>query len=112
MGPIHGGEIVHIARQSGAMEPRGTSFLEPHQIAPINDVALGQLNVPYDPGLVQTQRYPSDHNGQEPALSAAERENWKEWLGTADLVFDIDWMGPGGLLLNTPLLAIRRDCHG
>lgn len=64
MHPIHGGEIVSVARESGAMEPRVASSLEPHLIAPINDVVPGQLNPRGDPGLVQTPRYPSDHNGE------------------------------------------------
>lgn len=81
-----------------------TSFLEPHLIDRINAVAPDRLNVFYDPGLVQIPRYSSDHNGEDPTLTADERGKWIEWLHTADLMFDIDWMQPDRLLTNAPRL--------
>jgi len=81
-----------------------TSHLEMQLVETIKSVAPKHLNVCYDPSLVQIPRYKSDHNGIEPELSEIDQERWMEWVRSADIMFDIDWMDPQHLIQNAPRL--------
>jgi len=80
------------------------SYLEPELIERIEAVAPDRVEVLYDARLVASPRYTADHNGDRPTLNAAERARWLDWIRSADVMFDIDWMQPERLPINAPNL--------
>jgi glyoxylate/hydroxypyruvate reductase len=68
------------------------SFLEKEQVARI--AAQPGVDVRYRPDLLPQPRYPCDHHGPAPALTAAERAEWATLLREADVCFDFDWEEP------------------
>jgi glyoxylate/hydroxypyruvate reductase len=76
------------------------SFLEKEQVARI--AAHPGVEVRYRPDLLPQPRYPCDHHGPAPALTAAERAEWASLLGQADACFDFDWEDPAGMPARAP----------
>ena len=71
------------------------SFLEKEQVARI--AASPGVEVVYRPDLLPQPRYPCDHHGPAPALTAAERAEWAALLRQADICFDFDWEDPAAM---------------
>jgi glyoxylate/hydroxypyruvate reductase A len=79
-----------------------TSFIEPEHVARIADMWDGP--VVYEPDLLPTPRYVSDHGGTKPGLDEAGRRRWRELLASAEICFDFDWFEPDELRANCPNL--------
>jgi glyoxylate/hydroxypyruvate reductase len=79
------------------------SFLEKEQVARI--AAHPGVEVVYRPDLLPEPRYPADHHGPAPALTAAERAEWAGLLRQADVCFDFDWEEPAAMPARAP--AVR-----
>jgi len=78
------------------------SFLEKDQVERIEAHSAGR--VIYEPDLLPVPRYPSDHTGKSPDLSAHGRERWKALAATADVFFDFDWYEPATMPQRCPRL--------
>jgi glyoxylate/hydroxypyruvate reductase len=76
------------------------SFLEKEQVARI--AAHPGVEVSYRPDLLPQPRYPCDHHGPAPALTAAEQAEWATLLGQADVCFDFDWQEPAEMPARAP----------
>jgi glyoxylate/hydroxypyruvate reductase len=76
------------------------SFLEKEQVARIT--AHPGVEVRYRPDLLPQPRYPCDHHGPAPALTAAERAEWATLLRQADVCFDFDWEQPAEMPARAP----------
>jgi hypothetical protein len=76
------------------------SFLEKEQVARI--AAHPDVEVVYRPDLLPQPRYPCDHHGPAPALTAAERAEWAALLRQADICFDFDWEEPAAMPTRAP----------
>jgi glyoxylate/hydroxypyruvate reductase len=76
------------------------SFLEEEQVARI--AAHPGVEVRYRPDLLPQPRFPSEHHGPAPALTAAERAEWATLLREADVCFDFDWEDPAGMPARAP----------
>jgi glyoxylate/hydroxypyruvate reductase len=76
------------------------SFLETDQVARI--AAHPGAEVSYRPDLLPQPRYPCDHHGPAPALTAAQRAEWATLLRQADVCFDFDWEEPAEMPARAP----------
>jgi glyoxylate/hydroxypyruvate reductase len=76
------------------------SFLEKELVARI--AAHPGVEVRYRPDLLPQPRYPCDHHGPAPALTAAERAEWATLLRQADVCFDFDWEEPAEMPARAP----------
>jgi glyoxylate/hydroxypyruvate reductase len=76
------------------------SFLEKEQVARI--AAHPGVELSYRPDLLPHPRYPCDHHGPPPALTAAERAEWASLLRQADVCFDFDWEEPAEMPARAP----------
>jgi glyoxylate/hydroxypyruvate reductase len=76
------------------------SFLEKEQVARI--AAHPGVELSYRPDLLPQPRYPCDHHGPPPALTAAERAEWAGLLRQADVCFDFDWEEPAEMPARAP----------
>jgi glyoxylate/hydroxypyruvate reductase A len=76
------------------------SYLEKEQVARI--AAHPGVEVVYRPDLLPQPRYPADHHGPAPALTAAERAEWAALLRQADICFDFDWEEPAAMPARAP----------
>jgi len=76
------------------------SFLEKEQVARI--ASHPGVEVRYRPDLLPQPRYPCDHHGPAPALTAAERAEWAALLRQADVCFDFDWEQPAEMPARAP----------
>jgi glyoxylate/hydroxypyruvate reductase len=76
------------------------SFLEKEQVARV--AAHPGVEVRYRPDLLPQPRYPCDHHGPAPALTAAERAEWASLLREADACFDFDWEQPAEMPARAP----------
>jgi glyoxylate/hydroxypyruvate reductase len=76
------------------------SFLEKEQVARI--AADPGVEVHYRPDLLPQPRYPCDHHGPAPGLTAAERAEWASLLRQADICFDFDWEAPAEMPARAP----------
>jgi glyoxylate/hydroxypyruvate reductase len=85
---------------SAAIRALVCSFLEKEQVARI--AAHPGVEVLYRPDLLPQPRYPCDHHGPAPALTAAERAEWASLLRQADICFDFDWEEPADMPARAP----------
>jgi glyoxylate/hydroxypyruvate reductase len=85
---------------SAAVRALVCSFLETEQVARIT--AGPGVEVVYRPDLLPQPRYPADHHGPAPALTAAERAEWATLLRQADICFDFDWEDPAAMPARAP----------
>jgi glyoxylate/hydroxypyruvate reductase len=76
------------------------SFLEADQVARIS--AHPGVDVAYRPDLLPRPRFPADHHGPAPELSAPQRAEWAGLLGQADICFDFDWEQPAAMPARAP----------
>jgi glyoxylate/hydroxypyruvate reductase len=76
------------------------SFLEKEQVARI--AAHPGVELSYRPDLLPQPRFPCDHHGPPPALTAAERAEWASLLRQADVCFDFDWEEPAEMPARAP----------
>jgi glyoxylate/hydroxypyruvate reductase len=76
------------------------SFLEKEQVERI--AAHPGVEVRCRPDLLPQPRYPCDHHGPAPALTAAERAEWATLLRQADVCFDFDWDEPAEMPARAP----------
>jgi glyoxylate/hydroxypyruvate reductase len=79
------------------------SYLEPELVERIVR-AEPRAHVTYEPGLLPAPRYPSDHTGTPPRLSAGELARWRELVAGAEVLFDFDWDDPASLPERCPRL--------
>jgi glyoxylate/hydroxypyruvate reductase len=77
--------------------------LEPEHVARIGAVDP-RIHVLYEPDLLPVPRYPADHGGVRPELSAAELARWSQLRRAADISFDFDWLEPAQITRNCPRL--------
>ncbi len=59
----------------------------------------------YAPELLPVPRYPCDHGGIKPDLTAQDLRRWHELRAMADVSFDFDWQAPEQIPANSPGLA-------
>jgi glyoxylate/hydroxypyruvate reductase len=85
---------------SGDIRVLVSSFLEKEQVARI--AAHPGVELSYRPDLLPQPRYPCDHHGPPPALTAAERGEWASLLRQADVCFDFDWEEPAEMPARAP----------
>lgn len=78
------------------------SQLEPEHVQRIADAAACELL--YEPELLPTSRFPGDHGGHVPALTAARHQRWSALLAVAEIAFDFDWRSPGTMTEAAPKL--------
>jgi len=76
------------------------SFLEADQVARIG--AHPGAEVVYRPDLLPQPRFPCDHYGPAPELSAAQLAEWAGLLRQADICFDFDWEQPAAMPARAP----------
>jgi glyoxylate/hydroxypyruvate reductase len=76
------------------------SFLEKEQVARV--AAHPGVELRYRPDLLPQPRYPCDHHGPAPDLTAAERAEWATLLREADVCFDFDWEQPAEMPARAP----------
>jgi len=76
------------------------SFLEKEQVARI--AAHPGVEVGYRPDLLPQPRFPCEHHGPAPDLTAAERAEWAALLREADVCFDFDWEEPAEMPARAP----------
>lgn len=76
------------------------SFLEKDQVARI--ASHRGVEVLYRPDLLPQPRFPGDHYGLAPALTAEERAEWTALLRQADICFDFDWENPAAMPTRAP----------
>jgi glyoxylate/hydroxypyruvate reductase len=76
------------------------SFLEADQVARIE--AHPGTRVIYRPDLLPQPRFPCDHHGPQPNLSAGQLADWAELLQEADICFDFDWEQPALMPVRAP----------
>jgi phosphoglycerate dehydrogenase-like enzyme len=62
------------------------------------------VRVVHEPDLIPRARYAADHSGDRPDLDEAGVARWLTILGTADVLFDVDWYAPADLPANAPNL--------
>jgi glyoxylate/hydroxypyruvate reductase len=79
------------------------SYLEPGLVERIVR-AEPRAHVTYEPRLLPAPRYPSDHTGTPPQLSAGELARWRQMTAGADVLFDFDWHDPASLPERCPRL--------
>ena len=60
------------------------------------------VTVTYRPDLIPAPRFVSDHSGHPFERDAAQEAEWRALLGTADVLFDFDYVDPTGLLRHGP----------
>jgi glyoxylate/hydroxypyruvate reductase len=80
------------------------SPLDAGQVARISDHDPARIRVIWEPALLPSPRYPSDHIGIPPDLNEAELERWRALLAQADVLFDFDWLEPAKLPERAPKL--------
>lgn len=80
------------------------SPLEANCVKRIESTAPGRVDVAYEPSLLPIPRWPADHGGTPPTLSAADERHWRSLLASADIMFDFDWFEPAHMVRNTPRL--------
>jgi phosphoglycerate dehydrogenase-like enzyme len=85
---------------SAAIRALICSYLEKEQVARI--AAHPGVEVVYRPDLLPEPRYPCDHHGPAPALTAAERAEWAALLRQADICFDFDGEEPAAMPSRAP----------
>jgi glyoxylate/hydroxypyruvate reductase len=85
---------------SAAVRALVCSFLEPGQVARM--AAHPGVEVVYRPDLLPQPRYPADHHGPAPALTAEQRAEWAALLRQADICFDFDWEEPAAMPARAP----------
>jgi glyoxylate/hydroxypyruvate reductase len=85
---------------SAAVRALVCSFLESEQVARM--AAHPGVEVVYRPDLLPQPRYPADHHGPAPALTAAQRAEWAALLRSADICFDFDWEEPAAMPARAP----------
>ena len=78
------------------------SWLEPEQVRTI--AAVPGVSVSWEPELLPRPRYPADHNGPAPRLSASQQARWELLLSRAEICFDLDWWRPAELPRTAPAL--------
>ncbi len=81
------------------------SYLEPEHV---ERIVAGEprAEIVYEPSLLPTPRYPSDHHGESPALQPADRKRWESIVAGAEVMFDFDWSSPGTLPERCPRLRL------
>ncbi|SER04725.1 D-2-hydroxyacid dehydrogenase [Microlunatus flavus] len=79
------------------------SPLEAEHVATIRAVDE-HLEVLYEPDLLATPRYVSDHGGELPELTAEQDRRWHEMLARAEVSFDFDRREPTLAEVNFPRL--------
>ncbi|HEX5195261.1 MAG TPA: D-2-hydroxyacid dehydrogenase [Solirubrobacteraceae bacterium] len=79
------------------------SYLEPELVERVAR-AEPRAHVTYEPALLPTPRFPCDHGGEPPRLSAAELRRWQAIVASADVCFDFDWHDPATLPRRCPRL--------
>ena len=67
------------------------SYLEPKYVEQIAAVDQ-RIHVHYQPELLPTPRYPSDHVGTPRELSDSQEQQWRSLLAGADVLFDFDYV--------------------
>lgn len=77
------------------------TYLEAEHVARIADAGADVL---YEPRLLPRPRYPNDHAGVRPELSAPDKREWARMLAAAEVSFDFDYRDPADLLTNAPAL--------
>ena len=80
------------------------SPLEPELVERIRAVDRERLRVVHEPGLIPRALHVADHDGERPELSPEELERWLSILGSAEIMFDIDWYAPADLPKHAPHL--------
>jgi glyoxylate/hydroxypyruvate reductase A len=80
------------------------SPLEPELVERIRDVDRERLRIVHEPGLIPRARHVADHDGERPDLGPEDLERWLSILGSADVLFDLDWYAPADLPKNAPRL--------
>lgn len=78
------------------------SQLEPDNVQRIADSAACELL--YEPELLPTSRFPGDHGGDAPSLTAVQHQRWSALLAEAEIAFDFDWRSPGTMTEAAPHL--------
>lgn len=63
-----------------------------------------RLEVLHEPDLLPVPRYPSDHGGTRPELTAPQQARWAALLGSAEVSLDPDWQQPAELATRAPAL--------
>ena len=79
------------------------SPLEPTFVARI-EAADPRVTALYEPALLPVPRYPADHTGAPPTLTAADLSRWAALRREADVSFDFDWQDPAQMPRNCPRL--------
>jgi glyoxylate/hydroxypyruvate reductase A len=79
------------------------SPLEPEHVARITAVDP-RIQVLYEPELLPVPRYDGDHHGLRRELSDAQLTRWLELVGSAEVMFDFDWLDPATLPERAPRL--------
>ena len=79
------------------------SYLEP---ALVDRIARAEprVEVIYEPRYLPAPRYPCDHGGERPQLSADELAHWQALAAEAEIMFDFDWHEPATLPQRAPRL--------
>jgi glyoxylate/hydroxypyruvate reductase A len=66
--------------------------------------AADDLEVLFDPALLPTPRYASEHGGTPPELDEEDLRRWASMVAAADVSFDFDWRDPAGMATAAPRL--------
>jgi phosphoglycerate dehydrogenase-like enzyme len=90
------------AARDGRLRVVIASPLEPELVERIRAVDPQRLEVVHEPDLIPRPRYVADHDGVPPTLDDAGLARWRGILGTADILFDVDWLEPEALPVNAP----------
>jgi glyoxylate/hydroxypyruvate reductase A len=80
------------------------SPLEPELVERIRAVDRERLRIVHEPGLIPRARHVADHDGERPELGPPDLERWLSILGSADVMFDLDWYAPADLPKHAPRL--------
>lgn len=79
------------------------SYLEPDLVRCIVE-SEPRTHVTYEPSLLPSPRYPSDHTGPAPDLTESELARWRQLTAAAEVLFDFDWHDPASLPQRCPRL--------
>jgi phosphoglycerate dehydrogenase-like enzyme len=79
------------------------SYLEPELVERIA-ASEPRADIAYEPRLLPAPRFPSDHSGAPPELSAGELARWRKLTAEAEVLFDFDWHEPETLPERCPRL--------
>ncbi len=80
------------------------SPLEPELVERIRAVDRVRLRIVHEPTLIPRARHVADHDGERPILDAPDLERWLSILGSADILFDLDWYAPAEMPRHAPKL--------